>query len=95
MATLFRLIGLRFFYLSFDLLREPCHLHATDDRGQLCKYWIRADGSFILADSKRFKRKELNKVEKVLTEQMQLIQKQYEDDCTSNNITVNYCQKTD
>lgn len=77
------------------MLREPCHVHATDDRGQLCKYWLRADGSFVLADSKRFKRKELNEIEKILMEQMEFIQKQYEDDCNNNNIKVNYYTKTD
>ncbi|WP_405512895.1 DUF4160 domain-containing protein [Spirosoma sp. KNUC1025] len=61
MPTLFRLFGFRFFYRMYDLINEPCHIHASDDGLKLCKYWIREDGSFKLADSVKIKTAERKK----------------------------------
>ncbi len=68
MPTLFRLFGYRFFYRMYDLINEPYHVHATDDANLLCKYWIREDDSFVLADTTKLKAAERKKIEKALTE---------------------------
>ncbi len=90
MPTLFSNAGLRFFFVMFDLLQEPFHIHVGDSGRKLCKYWIFADGSFELADSKGFKQRELNDIEATLTSQMVFIQEAYGNYCAGNHITINY-----
>lgn len=93
MPTLFISAGLRFFLVMFDLINEPFHIHVGDGGRKLCKYWIFADGSFELADSKGFKQRELNDIEATLTAQMALIRKMYGNYCTTNHIAINYKTK--
>lgn len=93
MPTLFIQAGLRFFFVMFDLLNEPFHVHVGDKGKRLCKYWIFADGSFELADNSGFRQRELNDIEATLIEQMRSIQEAYGTYCTKNNIAVNYRTK--
>lgn len=93
MPTLFIEAGLRFFFVMFDLLNEPFHLHVSDGNRKLCKYWIFADRNIELADSKGFKPRELKDIEATLVNQMTLIQESYGAYCTKNNITINYKTK--
>ncbi|MVM37793.1 DUF4160 domain-containing protein [Spirosoma sp. HMF3257] len=93
MPTLFINAGLRFFFVMFDLLNEPFHIHVGDGGRKLCKYWIFADGTIELADSKGFKQRELNDIEATLLTQMVFIQEAYGNYCTSNHITINYKNK--
>lgn len=93
MPTLFINAGLRFFFVMFDLLQEPFHVHIGDNGRKLCKYWIFADGSVELADSKGFKQRELNDIEATLTSQMVFIQEAYGNYCASNHIAINYKAK--
>ncbi|MBC7570410.1 MAG: DUF4160 domain-containing protein [Spirosoma sp.] len=95
MPTLFRLFGYRFFYRMYDLINEPCHVHATDDANLLCKYWIREDDSFVLADTTKLKTAERKKIEKALTEHMSQIKETYEHHCQANGINHNYYRQTD
>lgn len=90
MPTLFIDAGLRFFFVMFDLINEPFHIHVGDGARKLCKYWIFEDGSFELSDSKGFKQRELNDIEATLIAQMALIQETYGNYCTANQIVVNY-----
>lgn len=90
MPTLFIDAGLRFFFVMFDLLNEPFHIHIGDGGRKLCKYWIFADGSFELAESKGFKQSELNDIERTLANQMNFIQESYGAYCTKNKIAINY-----
>ncbi|AQG82150.1 DUF4160 domain-containing protein [Spirosoma montaniterrae] len=90
MPTVFTQAGLRFFFVMFDLLNEPFHIHVGDGGRKLCKYWIFADGVVQLADNQGFKQRELNNIEKTLAEQMPYIQETYGAYCTKNNIAVNY-----
>ena len=94
MPTLFRLFGFRFFYRMYDLINEPCHVHASDDGIKLCKYWIREDGSFLLADLVKIKATELKKIEKAITDHISQIQEMYETDCQTNGIKPNYYRQT-
>ena len=93
MPTLFFNAGFRFFFVMFDLLNEPFHIHVADGGRKLCKYWIFADGSFELAESKGFKQRELNNIEATLRTQMTLIQESYGTYCTKNNISIDYKTK--
>lgn len=93
MPTLFINAGLRFFFVMFDLINEPFHIHVGDGGRKLCKYWIFADGTIELADSKGFKQRELNDIEATLVSQMALIQEAYGNYCTTNQLTVNYKTK--
>lgn len=93
MPTLFFNAGFRFFFVMFDLLNEPFHIHVGDGGRKLCKYWIFADGSFELAESKGFKQRELNDIEATLRTQMTFIQESYGAYCTKNNIPIDYKTK--
>lgn len=64
MSTIFHLYGFRFFYRMFDLT-EPCHVHAGSGR-KLCKYWIRADGTFVQAFLITLQNQRLKKYKKPL-----------------------------
>ena len=48
MPTLFIDAGLRFFFVMFDLLNEPFHIHVSDGGRKLCEYWIFAAVSLNL-----------------------------------------------
>lgn len=93
MPTLFIQAGLRFFFVMFDLLNEPFHVHIGDKGKRLCKYWIFADGSVELSDNSGFKQRELKDIETALAEQMAVIHKAYETYCTKNGIIINYRTK--
>lgn len=93
MPTLFVESGLRFFFVMFDLLNEPFHIHVGDGGRKLCKYWIFTDGGIELAESKGFKQRELNNIEATLRTQMTLIQESYGTYCSKNNVAVNYRTK--
>ncbi|GAB4018353.1 hypothetical protein GCM10028773_17750 [Spirosoma koreense] len=71
-------------------MNEPCHIHAGDDGVKLCKYWIREDGSFLLADSVKIKVAERKKIEKAIREHIRLIMITYESDCQTSGIKPNY-----
>lgn len=90
MPTLFTEGSLRFFLVMFDLLNEPFHLHVGDGGRKLCKYWIFADGSLELAESKGFKPRELNSIYATLQTRMSYIQESYGDYCAKNRIQINY-----
>lgn len=91
MSTLFQRYGFRFFYRMFDLT-EPCHVHAGSGR-KLCKYWIRADGTFVQEFAYYFTKSELKKIEKAIETNMAAIKASYEDDCKRAAITPNYYKK--
>jgi hypothetical protein len=93
MSTLFRIGSLRFFYLSFDLLMEPCHVHVGDGAGKLCKFWIRVTGDIVFEESAGFNQRELKQIEKTLLNRINEIKQAYEDECQRNNITIDYYQK--
>lgn len=95
MPTIFRFFGFRFFYRMYDLLNEPCHVHATDDANLLCKYWIREDGTFVLADSTKIKASKRKQIEQALTEHANQIKETYENHCKVNGIKPNYYRQTD
>lgn len=90
MPTLFLEAGLRYFFVMFDLLNEPFHVHVGDGGRKLCKYWIFDDGSIEQAESKGFKQRELSKIEATLHAQMTFIQEAYGNYCTKNGIGINY-----
>ena len=52
MPTLLTAFGLRFFWVMYDLLHEPCHIHVTDKNRKVCKFWIFENGVFEIADNK-------------------------------------------
>ena len=93
MPTLFTEGSLRFFFVMFDLLNEPFHLHVGDGGRKLCKYWIFADGSIELAESNGFKQRELNGIYTTLQTRISQIQEAYGDYCTKNKIQINYKTK--
>ncbi len=93
MPTIFKLLGLRFFYLSYDMINEPCHIHVSDDGGKLCKYWIRKDGSITLADTTGFTARERKRIESAITKRISEIQEHYEINCRNNKISINYYKK--
>lgn len=94
MPTLFRLFGFRFFYRMYDLMNEPCYIHATDDGIKLCKYWIREDGSFVLADSVKIKTAERKKIEKAIVDHIDQIKETCENLCKTNSLRLNYYRQT-
>lgn len=91
MSTIFHSFGFRFFYRMFDL-SEPCHVHAGSGR-KLCKYWIRADGTFVQEFAYYFTKSEIKKIEKAISENMASIKSSYEDDCKRAGTQPNYYQK--
>jgi hypothetical protein len=78
----------------YDLMNEPCHIHAGDDGIKLCKYWVREDGSFVLADSVKIKTAERKKIEKAIADHLFQIKETYENDCKTNGIEPNYYRQT-
>ena len=71
MPTIFFKFGFRFYFVSYDCT-EPIHVHISDDRKKICKFWIKKD-EVILADNSGFTKSELNKLEKVVKQNDTLI----------------------
>ena len=40
MPTVFRKLGLRFYFVSFDFTGH-LHIHVGDDASKICKFWIK------------------------------------------------------
>lgn len=68
-------------------MNEPCHVHASDDGIKLCTYWIREDGSFIVADSVKIKAAERRKIEKAIVDHIDQIKEAYENKCKTNGLS--------
>lgn len=62
MPTIFFKFGLRFYFVSYDCA-EPIHVHVSDDRKKVCKFWVK-NTEAILADNSGFTKREINKLEK-------------------------------
>lgn len=92
MPTYFILLKIRFFARAYDILNEPCHIHATKGF-QLCKYWIFKDETIELADNVGFSKKELSEIEKLIKSRINFVQQEYENYCLSNGIIANYKTK--
>jgi hypothetical protein len=90
MPTLFRLLGFRFFYRLYDLVNEPCHVHVGDDGRKLCKFWVCDDGTGALADSIGFTKRDLNRIEKAIVENLPEIKRIYETDCATYGTAASY-----
>ncbi|MDQ6755641.1 MAG: DUF4160 domain-containing protein [Bacteroidota bacterium] len=66
MPTIFFKFGLRFYFVSYDC-REPAHIHVGDDVKKICKYWLQPN-KIILANNYAFNKRELARIEKVISE---------------------------
>ena len=89
MPTYFIFVSWRYFARSYDLLNEPCHVHAQKDVQKLCKFWVFADGTVELADKKGITKRELSAVETVLKSEINTIKIAYESYCRANSIPIN------
>jgi Domain of unknown function (DUF4160) len=68
MPTILRIGSFRFFFYSNEN-DEPAHIHIQRDR-MLAKFWLKP---VALASSTRFSPKELKKLEKLVTENRELL----------------------
>ncbi len=93
MPTYFIIAAWRYFTRSYDLLHEPCHVHAQKGPRKLCKFWIFADGTVELADSTALTKRELSAVQRVIESEVDTIKQAYESYCRDNRIAVNYKTK--
>ncbi|QDK82871.1 DUF4160 domain-containing protein [Spirosoma sp. KCTC 42546] len=90
MPTYFILSAWRYFARSYDLVYEPCHVHAQKGSRKLCKYWVFADGTIELADSKGLTKRELSTISAVISQEIETIKEAYESYCRQNRIAINY-----
>lgn len=93
MSTYFIVASWRYFARSYDLLHEPCHVHAQKGVQKLSKFWIFADGIVELADKKGMTKRELSSVQRVIESQVETIKMVYESYCRANSIPINYKTK--
>ena len=70
---------MRFYFVSYDC-REPIHVHVSDDRNKVCKFWVKKD-EVILADNSGFTKRELNKLEKEVKQNNTLIISTFNEFC--------------
>ena len=82
MPTIFFKFGLRFYFVSYDC-REPIHVHVSDDKKKVCKFWVKEDEVF-LADNSGFTKRELNKLEKEVKQNSTLIISTFNEFCKSH-----------
>ena len=66
----------RFFFYSFDC-NEPRHVHVRRDKA-LCKYWV---DPIKLANTKGFKAKELNRIRKMIEDNLDRIREAWDEHC--------------
>ena len=66
----------RFFFYSFDC-NEPRHVHVRRDKA-VCKYWL---DPVSLASNNGFKRKELNRIQKIIVENLDRIGEAWDEQC--------------
>ena len=79
MPTIFFKFGLRFYFVSYDCI-EPPHIHIGDDARKICKYWLK-DGNGILADNSGFNKRDLARIEKVISENFKTLLKAFNEYC--------------
>ena len=66
----------RFFFYSFDC-NEPLHVHVRRDRAT-CKFWFEP---VALARNNEFAAKELNRIRKLILENLQRLQEAWREHC--------------
>jgi hypothetical protein len=66
----------RFYFYSFDC-NEPRHVHVRRDRAT-CKYWL---DPVRLASNTGFKAKDLNRIRKLILENLVLIREAWDEHC--------------
>lgn len=94
MSTYFIIASWRYFARSYDLVNEPCHIHAQKGIQKLCKFWIFADGTVEIADKKGMIKRERNSVQRVIESQIETIKIVYESYCRVNRIPINHKTKS-
>jgi hypothetical protein len=93
MPTYFIVASWRYFARSYDLLYEPCHVHAQKGIQKLSKFWIFADGTVELADKKGMTKREVSLVQQTIESQIETIKIAYESYCRTNRVPINYKTK--
>jgi Domain of unknown function (DUF4160) len=66
----------RFFFYSFDC-NEPRHIHVRRDKA-VCKYWL---DPVALASNSGFTPKELNRIRKIILDNLDLIREAWDEHC--------------
>ncbi len=93
MPTFFTALGFRFFMLMYNIFKEPFHVHITDSKKKVCKFWIFENGEVELADNKGFTKAEIPKVSGVLKENEIKLKERYEYFCKEADASTNYKKK--
>jgi len=79
MPTVLKIGSLIFFFTSYDCI-EPMHIHIVDGSKE-CKFWLQPENVIILADNSGFGKKELQKIEKIIVENYELIKTTWYEHC--------------
>ncbi len=79
MPTIFFKFGFRFYFVSYDCI-EPVHVHISDDKKKVCKFWIKKD-AIKLADNSGFTKREIIKLERIVKENEILITTAFNEFC--------------
>lgn len=93
MPTFFTAFGLRFFMVMYDIFKEPFHVHITDNKRKICKFWIFENGEIEIADNKGFSKVEIQKISATLIENETNLKEKYEYFCREANAPTNYKKK--
>jgi hypothetical protein len=93
MPTFFTALGLRFFMVMYDIFKEPFHVHVSDGKKKICKFWIFENEEFELADNKGFSKVEIKRISIVLQDNGIKLKESYEYICKEVNASANYKKK--
>jgi len=80
MPTALRIGPYRFYFYSYDC-GEPRHMH-VDREGMSAKFWL--DPVVSLVENHGYNRKELRDIEKIATENLEVLRNEWDTFCSGN-----------
>ncbi len=83
MPTALRIGPYRFYFYSYDC-GEPRHMH-VDREGMSAKLWL--DPIVSLVESHGYSRKELRDIERIATENLEILRNEWDNFCGGNTLT--------